>query len=408
MPNDDEAPGEAPGGAPRRITILGATGSVGRSTADVVRAHADRFAVEAVVGGRDAGALADLAVALGARFAAVADEAAGPALKEALAGTGIACGAGEAAVMEAATREADVVLAAISGAAGLAPTVAAMRPGVTIALANKECLVSAGVAFMAQAHRLGATLRAVDSEHNALEQALGAGRPQDVTALTLTASGGPFRTWERERLARATPKEALKHPTWSMGAKITIDSASLMNKGLELIEAHHLFAMPAERLEVLVHPQSIVHGLVHWRDGSITAGLAAPDMRIPIVNALSVDGARLDLDVPRLDFAALGGFTFERADTERFRCLALAQAAMAAGGGAPTVLNAANEIAVAAFCAGRIGFFGIAETVEAALDAMSATCLPAPASVAEALTLDAETRARTQEILQDRSARPIS
>ncbi|WP_188910459.1 1-deoxy-D-xylulose-5-phosphate reductoisomerase [Salinarimonas ramus] len=395
---------ETSAAAPRRITILGATGSVGRSTVDVVRAHPESFVVEAVVGGRDAAALADLAIALDARFAAVADEAAGPALKDALAGSGIACGAGESAVLEAAEREADVVLAAISGAAGLAPTVAAMKPGRTIALANKECLVSAGVAFMAHAARMGVTLRAVDSEHNALEQALRAGRREDAIALTLTASGGPFRTWERARLERASVNEALAHPTWSMGAKISIDSATLMNKGLELIEAHHLFGMPADRLEVLVHPQSIVHGLVHWRDGSITAGLGAPDMRIPIVNALSLGDARLDLDLKRLDFAALGGFTFEPADRERFRCLALAEAAMAAGGGAPTVLNAANEIAVAAFCAGRIGFFGIAEAVERTLDAMSATTLPAPASVADALTLDAQTRARTEEILQDPKA----
>jgi 1-deoxy-D-xylulose-5-phosphate reductoisomerase len=391
----------------RTISILGATGSVGRSTVDVVRAHPDRFRVEALVGGRDAAALADLAIALDARFAAVADETAGGALREALAGTGIACGAGAAAVIEAAERDADIVLAAISGAAGLAPTAAAMKPGRAIALANKECLVSAGEAFMALARRLGVSLRPVDSEHNALEQALRAGRPEDVIALTLTASGGPFRTWERERLERATVKQALAHPTWSMGAKISIDSASLMNKGLELIEAHHLFAVAPERLEVLVHPQSIVHGLVHWRDGSITAGLGAPDMRIPIINSLALDGSRLDLATPRVDFAALGGFTFEPADRERFRCLALAEAAMAAGGGAPTVLNAANEIAVAAFCAERIGFFGIAETVERTLEAMSAASLPAPASIADALTLDAESRAKAEEILQHRAARPI-
>lgn len=391
----------------RTISILGATGSVGRSTVEVVRAHPDRFRVEALVGGRDAAALADLAMALGARFAAVADEAAGPALREALSGSGIACGAGPAAVIEAAERDADIVLAAISGAAGLAPTAAAMKPGRAIALANKECLVSAGEAFMARARRLDVVLRPVDSEHNALEQALRAGRPEDVLALTLTASGGPFRTWERARLESASVKQALAHPTWSMGAKISIDSATLMNKGLELIEAHHLFDVAAEKLEVLVHPQSIVHGLVHWRDGSITAGLGAPDMRIPIINSLALDGARLDLETPRVDFAALGGFTFEAADRERFRCLALAEAAMAAGGGAPTVLNAANEIAVAAFCAERIGFFGIADVVERTLEALSAGTLPAPASVADALTLDGESRAKAEEILQDRGVRPI-
>lgn len=392
---------------PRRISILGATGSVGRSTADVVRAHRERFTVEAVAGGRDVAALAALAIDLGARFAAVSDETAGPALREALAGTGIDSGAGESAVMEAARRDADIVLAAISGAAGLAPTAAAMAPGRAIALANKECLVSAGIAFMAEAKRLGVVLRPVDSEHNALEQALCAGRPEDVVALTLTASGGPFRTTPRAELERVTVAQALAHPTWSMGAKISIDSATLMNKGLELIEAHHLFAMAAEKLEVLVHPQSIVHGLVHWRDGSITAGLAAADMRIPIVNALALDGRRLDLARPRVDFVALGSLTFEAADRGRFPCLALAEAAMADGGGAPTVLNAANEIAVAAFCDGAIGFFGIAATVERTLDRMSANRLPAPGSVDEALTLDRESRAIAREILQDAGLRPI-
>lgn len=391
----------------RSITILGATGSVGRSSVDVVRADPGRFRVEALVGGRDARALADLAIGLSARFAAIADESAGPALAEALAGTGIACGAGRSAVLEAARREVDVVIAAISGAAGLEPTHAALGSCRVLALANKESLVSAGAAFMAAARATGTIVRAVDSEHNALEQALRAGRPEDVDLITLTASGGPFRETPADALARVSVRQALTHPTWSMGAKISIDSATLMNKGLELIEAHHLFGVGADALAVLVHPQSIVHGLVHWRDGSVTAGLAAADMRVPILNSLEIDGARLAHAAPRLDLATIGTLTFAPPDRARFRCLALAEAALAAGGGATTVLNAANEVAVAAFCAERIGFLGIADLVERVCDVMAAASRPTPATIEEALTLDAETRARAAEILQDGLPRPI-
>ncbi|HSP25734.1 MAG TPA: 1-deoxy-D-xylulose-5-phosphate reductoisomerase, partial [Saliniramus sp.] len=292
--------------ARRSITILGATGSVGRSTVDVVLSHRELFDVIAVVGGRDAAALADIARRLDARFAALADEAGAGALADALSGSGIAHGAGRAAVMEAVDRDVDIVLAAISGAAGLAPTFRALKPGRALALANKECLVSAGAAFMRRARELGVPVLPVDSEHNALQQALGAGMIEDVVSLTLTASGGPFRTWSAQEIAAATPAQALKHPNWSMGAKITIDSATLMNKGLEVIEAHHLFDVEPSRLDVVVHPQSIVHGLVYWRDGSITAGLAAPDMRVPIINALAPAPRRLDFDAPRLDLADIG------------------------------------------------------------------------------------------------------
>jgi 1-deoxy-D-xylulose-5-phosphate reductoisomerase len=388
----------------RRITILGATGSVGRSTVDVILSHRERFDVVAVVGGSDAGALADIARRLDARFAALADETAQGALADALSGSGIGFGAGQAAVMDAVDLDAEIVLAAISGAAGLAPTFRALQPGRALALANKECLVSAGAAFMRRARELGVPVLPVDSEHNALQQALGAGLIEDVVSLTLTASGGPFRTWSAQAIAAATPAQALKHPNWSMGAKITIDSATLMNKGLEVIEAHHLFGVEAGRLDVVVHPQSIVHGLVYWRDGSITAGLAAPDMRVPIINALAPLPHRLDFDAPRLDLAAIGSLTFERADDVRFRCLALARAALVEGGAAPTILNAANEIAVGAFIAGKIGFPDIAGSVEAVCERMAGHHAHAPADVEEAIAIDEEARSETRSVILRRAS----
>jgi 1-deoxy-D-xylulose-5-phosphate reductoisomerase len=381
-----------------RLTILGATGSVGRSTAEVVLAHRERFAVEAVVGGRDAAALARLARDLGARFAALADEASGPALREHLSGSGIACGAGEAAVLEAVDREADTVLAAISGTAGLKPTHRALRPGRRIALANKESLVCAGHAFMRDARGMGAEITPVDSEHNALAQALAAGALEDVVTATVTASGGPFRTWSLERIAAATPAEAARHPTYAMGAKINIDSATLMNKGLELIEAHHLFDLEPERLDVVVHPQSIVHGIVHWRDGAVTAGLGAPDMRIPIANSFA-RGVRLSMPLPRLDFAAIGGLTFEPPDEGRFPCLRLAREALRRGGALPAVLNAANEVAVAAFQEGRVGCLDIARIVERTCNASVRWNAGAPSTVEEALLIDRDARAAAAGIL---------
>ena len=373
------------------ITILGATGSIGRSTTEVVLAHADRFRVAAVVGGRNARALAAAAKRLGAQFAALSEPAAASDLKLALSGTGIACGAGPSAVMEAVEREADVVVAAISGAAGLAPTHAALKPGRRIALANKESLVSAGAPYMRDARRIGCEVLPVDSEHNALRQALGAGRIDDVVCLTITASGGPFRTWSLERMATASPSQASAHPVWSMGAKINIDSATMMNKGLELIEAHHLFAIEPDRLEVLVHPQSIIHGLVQWRDGAVTAGLAQPDMKIPIANCLGGD-RRLAVAAPRLDLAAISDLSFERPDEARFPCLALARRALATGGAMPTVLNAANEVAVEAFLAGRVGFLDIPQIVEKTCETSLSRLAGAPASVEEALAIDREAR----------------
>jgi 1-deoxy-D-xylulose-5-phosphate reductoisomerase len=376
-----------------RVTILGATGSVGASTADVVSRHRDRFRVAAVVGGRDAQGLARIARALGAEFAALAEEGQAAALKDALAGTGIRSSAGEGAVLEAVERPADVVVAAIGGVAGLVPTHAALKAGRSIALANKESLVCAGEAFLRDAKRAGARILPVDSEHNALQQALGAGKPQDVVAMTITASGGPFRTASREEMARATPAQACAHPTWSMGMKINVDSATLMNKGLELIEAHHLFGLAHDQLDVLVHPQSIVHGLVHWRDGGVTAGLAVPDMRIPIAHCLGL-GDRFSLGGRRLDLAAIGRLTFEPADEVRFPCLALARAALREGGATPTILNAANEVAVEAFLSGRIGFLDIAALVEEACRWGKGRNWKAPSSIDEALAIDREVRHR--------------
>ena len=382
----------------QRITILGATGSIGGSTADVILAHRERFHVVAVVGGRNARVLAETARLLGAEFAALSEPAAGADLKAALSGTGIASGAGTAAVREAVDRDADVIVAGITGAAGLAPTYAALRPGRRIALANKETLVSAGHLFMRAAQRLGAVVVPVDSEHNALAQALGAGRIEDVASMTLTASGGPFRTWSRERIAAATPAQAAAHPVWAMGAKINIDSASLMNKGLELIEAHHLFGVRPDQLDVLVHPQSIVHGLVQWCDGSVTAGLATPDMRIPIAHSLGQDG-RLSAPARRLDLAAIGGLSFEPPDEIRFPCLALARQALADGGAMPTVLNAANEVAVEAFMAGRIGFFDIPRIVETTCDVATVADGDPPSSIEEAIAVDQDARRLAREHL---------
>ena len=372
-----------------RLTLLGATGSIGQSVAKLLADAPGRYEVEAVAGGRDPEALAKAAIALKARFAAIADPAGHTALQDLLSGTGIASGGGPGAVLEAAARETDIVVSAIVGVAGLAPTVAAFGQGRRVALANKECLVAAGRFFMEEAARCGTELLPMDSEHNAIFQALSAAPAKAVEKVTLTASGGPFRAKSREEAARATPSDALKHPNWSMGAKITIDSATLMNKGLELIEAHHLFALPARRLEAVVHPESVVHGLVSFVDGSVVAGLALPDMRVPIAHCLAYP-ERVETSCARLDLVKLGRLTFEAPDETRFPALALAKAAMAAGGRAATVLNAANEVAVAAFLEGRIGFYGITDTVAGTLDRVGPG--PAPASVQESLSVDEEAR----------------
>ena len=387
------------GRRPRRIILLGATGSVGRSTVDLLERDPENFSVTAVAAGRDALALADIARRTKAEYAAVRDESAYGALKEALAGTNIQVGAGREAVIEAALREADLVVSAIVGAAGVEPTHAALAAGRDVALANKECLVCAGVPFMRTAKETGVLLLPVDSEHNAIFQALGGEDPSLIERMFVTASGGPFRTWSKERIAQATLEEALNHPNWSMGPKITIDSAGMMNKGLELIEAHHLFGVPAHKLEVVVHPQSIIHGMVAFTDGSVTAGLAAPDMRVPIAHCLGYP-ERLATPTPRLDLTKIGSLTFEPPDFNRFPALRLALDALAQGGGLTTVLNAANEIAVEAFLARRIAFSGIAHHVsQACEDALREGYAKEPATIFEALDVDQLVRDRSRKSL---------
>jgi len=385
--------------APKRLTLLGATGSIGRSCARILADSPGRFAVSAVAGGRDGTKLARCAIALGARFAAIADPAGYDALKEGLAGSGVEAAAGPEAVVEAALRDADLVVSAIVGAAGLAPTYAAICAGRAVALANKETLVCAGDAVMAAARKAGVLLLPMDSEHNAIFQAIGGRDPATIVKMTLTASGGPFRLWSAERIASATRAEALAHPNWSMGAKVTIDSASLMNKGLELIEAHHLFGASAERLAVVVHPQSIVHGLIAFADGSLIAGLASPDMRTPIAHCLAYP-ERIASGVAPPDLGALGTLTFEQADLQRFPALGLAIDALRQGGGEPTALNAANEVAVAAFLDGRISFGALPRVVDRTLEAMRrAGETAAPASVAQALAIHHIARDRALGIL---------
>ncbi|MFM7347849.1 MAG: 1-deoxy-D-xylulose-5-phosphate reductoisomerase [Tagaea sp.] len=351
----------------KRVSILGATGSVGRNTVDLVARAPERFSVEALTANRDTSRLAEQAIALNARFAAVADPAAYADLKAALEGTGIEAAAGPEAVVEAALRPADWVMAAIVGAAGLAPTLAAIRRGAMVGLANKETLVCAGALVTAEVAKSGATLIPVDSEHSAIFQVFDKARIDAVARLILTASGGPFRTWPLEKMRDVTPAQAVAHPNWSMGAKISVDSATMMNKGLETIEAFHLFPVGAERIDVIVHPQSVVHSMVEYVDGSVLAQLGTPDMRTPIAVALAWPD-RMAAPVPRLDFSKNANLTFEEPDFARFPALLLAREALREGGAAPTLLNAANEVAVAAFLAGRIGFLEIASCVEAVLD----------------------------------------
>jgi 1-deoxy-D-xylulose-5-phosphate reductoisomerase len=352
----------------KRITVLGATGSIGENTLDLVGRSPDGFDIVAVTAQNNAERLAALAIRHRARLAVIGEEARYGELKGLLAGTGIEAAAGEEALIAAAAEPADCVMAAIVGAAGLKPTFAAARQGRRVALANKECLVSAGDVFLAEIRDAGSELIPVDSEHSAAFQAIGAADPATIERIILTASGGPFRTWDRERLAAATPEEALKHPNWSMGAKITIDSATLMNKGLELIEAFHLFPVEQHQIEVVVHPQSIVHCLVALSDGSVLAHLSPPDMRTPIAVALAWP-ARMTTPVERLDLVKIGCLTFEAPDETRFPALSLARATLKRGGTAPAVMNAANEVAVQAFLERKIGFLDIAATVASCLEA---------------------------------------
>ncbi len=393
----------------RSVTILGATGSIGASTAAVIEEIVSRgdgeIAVEALTGGRNVAALVDLARRLRPKFVAIADPALLTELRAQLAGQPVACGAGPSAIQEAAARPADWVMSAITGAAALDPTRVAIDRGATVALANKECLVCAGPLLIAAARRSGAQLLPVDSEHNAIFQVLQ--NPARVEKLTLTASGGPFREWTLDRMARATPDQACAHPNWSMGRKISVDSATLMNKGLELIEAAFLFDAPEEKIEVLVHPQSIIHSLVTYCDGSVLAQMAAPDMRIPIAHALAWPD-RAAISARRLDLAAIGALSFERPDLVRFPALGLARAALRTGGMAPAALNAANESAVEGFLAGRIGFLDIAAVVDDVLQSWDASghgaIANSPSSFDEVAAVDEAARAAARQAAARRQA----
>ena len=385
---------------PRGVTILGSTGSVGQSTVDLIGRHPDRFRVEALVAGRSVERLADQARLLKARLAVVADPARYRDLKESLANTGIEAAAGPDAVLEAAARPADWVMAAIVGYAGLAPTLVAARRGAMVALANKEALVCAGRLLLEAIEASGGVLLPVDSEHNAIFQVFEPGQSASIDRLILTASGGPFRNWSLADMAAATPEQALAHPNWDMGAKISIDSATMMNKGLELIEAQLLFGLPAEQVEIVVHPQSVIHSMVAYRDGSVLAQLGTPDMRVPIAHALGWP-ARMESPAARLDFHALSALTFERPDSGRFPSLRLAREALATGGIAPLVLNAANEAAVAAFLARRIGFLDIARTVEDVLGGWAGVGRPVE-GLEDLHAADMEARARAEAICENR------
>jgi 1-deoxy-D-xylulose-5-phosphate reductoisomerase len=362
-----QLPGPKASGDVRRVTILGSTGSVGCNTVDLVARAADAFEVEALTAHRNVVLLAEQARRLGARLAVVADEAAYGALKEALAGSGIEAAAGPAGLVEAGDRPADWVMAAIVGFAGLPPTLAAARRGATIALANKEALVCAGDVLLGAVRAGGARLLPVDSEHNAIFQCLDEANRDAVERLILTASGGPFRTWTLEQMAHASPAQAVAHPNWDMGAKISVDSATMMNKGLELIEAHHLFDMPGDRIDVVVHPQSVIHSMVAYADGSVVAQLGDQDMRVPIAHALAWP-RRMRTAAARLDFARLSALTFEPPDPVRFPALRLARDALRMGGNAPIILNAANEIAVDAYLTSQIRFLDVVRIVEKVME----------------------------------------
>jgi 1-deoxy-D-xylulose-5-phosphate reductoisomerase len=379
----------------RSVTILGATGSVGTSTLDLIERAPDRFRVEALTAQVNVQGLADAAQRTRAAIAVIGDPALLGALRDALAGSGIESAAGPQAIVDAAARGADWTMAAIVGLAGLRPTMAALAAGKTVALANKESLVSAGAIMTRAAQAGGATLLPVDSEHNAVFQCYEPD-PSRIRRIVLTASGGPFRTWTREQMASVTPAQAVKHPNWSMGAKISVDSATMMNKGLELIEAHYLFPVGADKLAVLVHPQSVVHSMVEYFDGSVLAQLGSPDMRIPIAHALAWP-ERMATPATPLDLAAVGRLDFESPDEQRFPALALARAALAAGGARPAVLNAANEAAVAAFLTGRIGFLDIAAIVGDTLDRCDP---PAPETLEDVIAIDARARAAAGAVME--------
>ncbi len=380
----------------RGVTILGSTGSIGRSTLDVIEHHPDLFRLEALVAHRSVDVLVEQAKRLRPRLAVIADSSAYEALKDGLNGSGVEVAAGEAAVIAAAESSgADIVMAAIVGAAGLKPTLAAIRRGAIVTLANKECLVCAGDLMISEAARCGATIIPVDSEHSAIFQVLDTTQRDSIEKIILTASGGPFRAMSREEMLHVTPRQAVAHPNWSMGAKISVDSASMMNKGLELIEAYHLFGLPESQIDIVVHPQSTIHSLVAYRDGSVLAQLGSPDMRTPIAYALGWP-KRIETPVERLDLVRLGQMTFEQPDEMRFPSLRLARQALRSGGGACTVLNAANEVAVEFFLDARLGFLGIADTIEETLNRMN---LHVPTTLEQVFDLDRQAREMARMVI---------
>ncbi|HEX2581089.1 MAG TPA: 1-deoxy-D-xylulose-5-phosphate reductoisomerase [Dongiaceae bacterium] len=382
----------------RRVTILGSTGSVGCNTLDVVRAHPDKYSVDVLTANNNCALLIEQARAVKPRMVVTAHDEHYQRLKEGLDGTGIEVAAGRAAIIAAAGRPTDIVMASIVGAAGLEPVLAAIRAGAMIGLANKETLVCAGEIVLGELARSNSVLLPVDSEHSAIFQVLAPHHRDSLERIVLTASGGPFRTKSVAEMRAMTREQALAHPNWSMGAKISIDSATMMNKGLELIEAHYLFNLPEERIDILVHPQSIIHSMVTYRDGSVLAQLGSPDMRTPIAVALAYPN-RIETPAPRLDLAAIGKLTFEQPDPERFPALRLARQALRAAGSAPAILNAANEEAVTAFLNGEIVFTEIAAIVEEVLDVLPG----GPAvTLEEVLAVDAEARRHARGIIGSR------
>jgi len=380
----------------RKIAILGATGSIGKSTLDLVERSPERFEVTAVTAATNVETLAQIARRTGAELAVIADASKLQQLQDLLQGTDCRAAAGSEGMIEAAAGEAELVIAAIVGCAGLRPTMAAVEAGRTVALANKEALVTAGELMTNAAKANGATLLPIDSEHNAIFQCLVGSRDEDVSRIILTASGGPFRTATAEAMGAATPAQAVAHPNWSMGAKISVDSATLMNKGLELIEAHYLFGLPSNRLNILIHPQSVIHSMVEYVDGSVLAQLGSPDMRIPIAYALAWP-ERMQTPAQRLDLAAISRLDFEEPDMTRFPALRLARQALEAGGSAPIVLNAANEVAVARFLSGEIRFPDI---VGAVAEALSRSRHDHPQSIDEVLQIDRATRAEVEDYVK--------
>jgi 1-deoxy-D-xylulose-5-phosphate reductoisomerase len=384
----------------KKVAILGCTGSIGKSTLDLIERSPDEFEITALTAAVNVGALADTARRTGAKLAVIADEARLRDLEDALQGSGCRAAAGADALVEAATGDSDLVMAAIVGCAGLRPTMAAVEAGKTVALANKEALVTAGDLMTEAAKTSGATLLPVDSEHNAIFQSLAGSRIDQVSRIILTASGGPFRTASAETMRNATPAQAVAHPNWTMGAKISVDSATLMNKGLELIEAHYLFGLPSERIDILVHPQSVIHSLVEFIDGSVLAQLGSPDMRIPIAYALAWPD-RMPTPAQRLDLAAIARLDFGEPDLERFPALRLSREALEAGGSAPAVLNAANEVAVATFLDRRISFPEISRLVDMALQENES---PAPRSIEDVFEIDRKVRSEVTAMIEERCA----